>query len=468
MLAEDDPVKMQMDIVDEQLDTTARAFLGLTMGCARCHDHKFDPIPTADYYAMAGIFKSSKTMENFNVVAKWHEYVLAPEEQRRQLAEHEAKIEAKSKAMGEISKAENHRLVTAAWEKTGDYLLAADAVLRDRAIQLAPIGAQASLRREAGSFDQGNVARQVRSGEANTPENAEGPFFAEYAVEVPAAGDYQLDFLNQETGKDTADIHINGVLMMQGAEAVSNRAASPDAGGWTVAGVFQLSAGKNTIRLEHPSRFPYFEAFGVAPSRLPAGKAAERVQIARRHDVKPGVLEQWVERLERSKGAPATVLYAWHAFNEGQSLEGWMSPAAQAFGAWPVSSREELAARYQSLFSQAAAAWRALHPEAGIDYAAERYKDGGEEPSLPDEGLEVYRKLLYEKFGPFRPPPDSKQYYPAEAQARLKTLELERTELEAETPEYPRAMGVRGRSATSRSTCAAATGRLGTWRRAAS
>lgn len=57
MLAEDDPVKMQMDIVDEQLDTTARAFMGLTVGCARCHDHKFDPIPTADYYAMAGTSK---------------------------------------------------------------------------------------------------------------------------------------------------------------------------------------------------------------------------------------------------------------------------------------------------------------------------------------------------------------------------------------------------------------------------
>ena len=44
MLAEDDPVKQQMDIVDEQLDTTCRVFLALTMGCARCHDHKFDPL----------------------------------------------------------------------------------------------------------------------------------------------------------------------------------------------------------------------------------------------------------------------------------------------------------------------------------------------------------------------------------------------------------------------------------------
>src|SRR3981081_4610730 len=62
MLAEDDPVKMEMDIVDEQLDTASRAFMGLTVGCARCHDHKFDPIPTADYYSMAGVFANSVEM----------------------------------------------------------------------------------------------------------------------------------------------------------------------------------------------------------------------------------------------------------------------------------------------------------------------------------------------------------------------------------------------------------------------
>ena len=48
-----------MDVVDEQINATTRAFMGLTVGCARCHDHKFDPIPTTDYYAMAGIFRST-------------------------------------------------------------------------------------------------------------------------------------------------------------------------------------------------------------------------------------------------------------------------------------------------------------------------------------------------------------------------------------------------------------------------
>ncbi len=48
-----------MDNVDEQIDTVTRAVLAFTVGCARCHDHKFDPIPTSDYYALAGIFTST-------------------------------------------------------------------------------------------------------------------------------------------------------------------------------------------------------------------------------------------------------------------------------------------------------------------------------------------------------------------------------------------------------------------------
>ena len=49
------------DVADEQIDATTRVFLGTSVACARCHDHKFDPIRQTDYYAMAGIFQSTKT-----------------------------------------------------------------------------------------------------------------------------------------------------------------------------------------------------------------------------------------------------------------------------------------------------------------------------------------------------------------------------------------------------------------------
>jgi hypothetical protein len=76
VLAEVNQAKMRMDIVDEQIDTVGRVFLGLTLGCARCHDHKFDPIDIQDYYGLAGIFKSTRTMISYQKVAKWHEHRL--------------------------------------------------------------------------------------------------------------------------------------------------------------------------------------------------------------------------------------------------------------------------------------------------------------------------------------------------------------------------------------------------------
>src|SRR5262249_27621240 len=67
----------RLDIADEQIDVTGRAFLGLTLGCARCHDHKFDPVPTADYYALAGIFRSTEPLRDENPNATmWQEWPL--------------------------------------------------------------------------------------------------------------------------------------------------------------------------------------------------------------------------------------------------------------------------------------------------------------------------------------------------------------------------------------------------------
>jgi hypothetical protein len=56
-----DQDQFQYEVIDDQIDVTSRAFLGMTVACARCHDHKFDPIPTHDYYALAGIFRSTTT-----------------------------------------------------------------------------------------------------------------------------------------------------------------------------------------------------------------------------------------------------------------------------------------------------------------------------------------------------------------------------------------------------------------------
>ncbi|WP_422930595.1 PSD1 and planctomycete cytochrome C domain-containing protein [Singulisphaera sp. PoT] len=59
-----DKEKLLTDIADDQVDVVGRTFLGLTLACARCHDHKFDPITTKDYYGLAGIFFSTHILPN--------------------------------------------------------------------------------------------------------------------------------------------------------------------------------------------------------------------------------------------------------------------------------------------------------------------------------------------------------------------------------------------------------------------
>lgn len=54
--------QFRLDLIDEQVDAVSQGMLGLTLSCARCHDHKFDPIPTEDYYAFAGFFMSTETL----------------------------------------------------------------------------------------------------------------------------------------------------------------------------------------------------------------------------------------------------------------------------------------------------------------------------------------------------------------------------------------------------------------------
>ena len=102
VLAEVDQAKMQMDIVDEQIDTFGRAFLGLTLGCARCHDHKFDPIDTADYYGLAGIFKSTRTMDTYTKVARWHENLLPSEEASALQAAYDAQLAARRETLAKF------------------------------------------------------------------------------------------------------------------------------------------------------------------------------------------------------------------------------------------------------------------------------------------------------------------------------------------------------------------------------
>ena len=77
---------------DERLDTVTRSFLGLTVACARCHDHKFDPIKTDDYYALAGVMASTQLVE-WPLVETSPEEAAALTEVRRQIVDAELRFD---------------------------------------------------------------------------------------------------------------------------------------------------------------------------------------------------------------------------------------------------------------------------------------------------------------------------------------------------------------------------------------
>ena len=147
VLAEPDREKLVMDTIDEQIDATGKAFLGLTLGCARCHDHKFDPIKQTDYYALAAIFKSTQTFgpTNTGAIKHWNEHSFASAAEMEQLKVVEAEIAAKNAVANKYKSEAVAKIRDTAKSKAADYLAVAAefspaATLKEVAAVAAPLG----------------------------------------------------------------------------------------------------------------------------------------------------------------------------------------------------------------------------------------------------------------------------------------------------------------------------------------
>jgi mono/diheme cytochrome c family protein len=135
-----DKEKTLTDIVDDQIDVVGRAFLGVTLACARCHDHKFDPIATEDYYGLAGIFFSSHILPNPGPKtngAPMLRIPLAPP----------AEVDARKKLEAEIAALEKklEKETDAAWAAVGKDLLGRTAALLKAADEYRSIRSRPSL-----------------------------------------------------------------------------------------------------------------------------------------------------------------------------------------------------------------------------------------------------------------------------------------------------------------------------------
>ena len=123
MVGEDDPVKQKLDFADEQLATASRAFLALSVDCARCHDHKFDPIRSADYYSMLGMFTSTKTVLTYRVTSKLNATALGGPDEDRRLSEIERRFDYHSDFVTNYNRATTpQRVVDAQQEALEDAL----------------------------------------------------------------------------------------------------------------------------------------------------------------------------------------------------------------------------------------------------------------------------------------------------------------------------------------------------------
>jgi hypothetical protein len=103
LIAEQDKKKMFYDIVDEQIEVVGKSILGLTLQCARCHDHKFDPIRTRDYYSLASIFASTKNLDDWQAhVSKLYFAPLVPSEIAERYYSHLKKIDLKKQEIANV------------------------------------------------------------------------------------------------------------------------------------------------------------------------------------------------------------------------------------------------------------------------------------------------------------------------------------------------------------------------------
>jgi mono/diheme cytochrome c family protein len=108
------------DITDDRIDVVTRGMLGLTVSCARCHDHKYDPIPAADYYAMYGVFRSTHEpgVEELPLISE-------PDPEDPQYQEYQQLLEEKVAEHQAFRREWHVKLLAEAREKAADYLLAA-------------------------------------------------------------------------------------------------------------------------------------------------------------------------------------------------------------------------------------------------------------------------------------------------------------------------------------------------------
>jgi hypothetical protein len=289
---EQDKQQLRFDVIDEQIDTVGRAFLGQTLGCARCHDHKFDPVSQRDYYALAGIFASTRTLFNYtDNVARWIVHPLpADGPQEEKLREHEqllaklrSEIDVAKSALAERAKAASAETTTAGTAL--DLSRIPGIVLDD------------SDARVVGSWKLSSFVRSyIGKGYLSDENKGKGEKTVTFTPALPESGRFEVRLAYSHGSNRAKNVRVS-VLHADGEDSifVDQSEPPPIEGHFVSLGKFRFEkdgAGYVLITNEGTTGFVVVDALQLLPEKSdkkPATDAAETAKPGNRGETQPQI-----------------------------------------------------------------------------------------------------------------------------------------------------------------------------------
>ena len=257
MVAEQDDRKRAMDTLDELINVVTRAFLAQTVACARCHDHKYDPISTRDYYALAGVFASAVGDEGLHRSIP----VSLDSEQASQLLAHERKL--------------------------------ASTLRRLREQALARLAQEHS---RAGVYIEDALSLSARTVTIDGRQfsEADGVQSSQYAFEVTEDGAFLLAAAYENQNGVAVQLSIDGTLVHDQAFAIATaRYRRGDVPAWLPLQSVDLSAGKHVLTLRTTEKPPRVVRVACIPEDTSSGGSPGWSN--RRTDLNPRLLLGWLD-----------------------------------------------------------------------------------------------------------------------------------------------------------------------------
>ncbi|VTS02713.1 DUF1553 domain-containing protein [Tuwongella immobilis] len=451
VLAEPDKVKMAMDIVDEQIETTSKAILGLTISCARCHDHKFDPIPTRDYYGLAGIFRSTRTMVNLNTVARAYERPLTTAEMAEQIASIQKQIREKQSERDAISKQLIESMRQQIRQNVGAYLLAtADlseqpgggvAMLRDFVRGKPPQIPGLILREaESGRPIRANINRDTYGKGIGILESAGlTECFTEFQLNIPTASPYRLEIRYASAESRPVDVLLDDKMVLPKVASEPTGGFNPEHQHWYVVGTLSLSAGQHRLRIRQTEglSLPHLDKIALIPVQPKPTAAGERKRnrllddLAAERKLNPEVLTNVASVLNGMSAETVTPFWkAWLVYRSIPDTD-FAVRAAELHAKWQANPTQSPIPQWHPLVAA-----KLTQPPKSLAEVAEIYATLLRDSlRSKDEESKPIRQILADGKGPFRLPAKPDDFFPPDDRAKVLKISAEIDKLQTSMPQ---------------------------------